>query len=250
MSARCACCAYCTTVHVGNPTGTYIYPTGTVLLYVCATDALRAAAPSCHRPHRGCCFKGARPIVILAALRPAAAAAATAVLCAVTWPSYCCCCCLAASPPCPPSAEGVTWQVMPGFTTTMLPPSSKRKWWERDRVHTYPTFDNKLNCAIELYYTHRDDGNLAAPEHRSQDPWRHPMGPLEHWPSGLVEQLLGRKPPAYLPALWRNHAAAGYPRAPRPLGSRHVKYAGGLALAALFVTNCGGTTPPTAGTTW
>jgi hypothetical protein len=45
----------------------------------------------------------------------------------------------------------------------MLPPSSKRKWWERGRVHTYPTFDNKLNCAIELYYTHRDDGNLAAP---------------------------------------------------------------------------------------
>eukprot|EP01047_Picozoa_sp_COSAG01_P085353 COSAG01_NODE_18720_length_1057_cov_167.760960_2_plen_116_part_00 len=40
---------------------------------------------------------------------------------------------------------------------------------------------------------------------------------------------------------WRNHTAAGYPRAPRPLGSRHVKYAGGLALAALFVTNCGGT---------
>ena len=65
-------------------------------------------------------------------------------------------------------------------------------------MHTYPTFDNKLNCAIELYYTHRDDGNLAAPEHRSQDPWRHPMGPLEHWPSGLVEQLLQRKPPAYV----------------------------------------------------
>jgi hypothetical protein len=40
---------------------------------------------------------------------------------------------------------------------------------------------------------------------------------------------------------WRNHAAACYPRAPSPLGSRHVKYAGGLALAALFVTNCGGT---------
>jgi hypothetical protein len=74
----------------------------------------------------------------------------------------------------------------------MLPPSSKRKWWERGRVHTYPTFDNKLNCAIELYYTHRDDGNLAAPEHRFSE-WRHPMGPLEHWPSELVEALLREK---------------------------------------------------------
>lgn len=59
-------------------------------------------------------------------------------------------------------------------------------------MHTYPTFDNKLNCAIELYYTHRDDGNLAAPEHRFSE-WRHPMGPLEHWPSELVEALLREK---------------------------------------------------------
>ncbi len=40
---------------------------------------------------------------------------------------------------------------------------------------------------------------------------------------------------------WRNYGAARYPRAPCPLGSRHVKYAGVLPLAALFVTNCGGT---------
>jgi hypothetical protein len=47
--------------------------------------------------------------------------------------------------------------------------------------------------------------------------------------------------PRGLHPYWRNHEAARYPRAPCLLGSRHVKYAGGLTLAALFVTNCGGT---------